>query len=378
MNMKFRPFGTTGWNASALGFGCMRLPLLGETQKVDETMAIRMIRHAIDSGVNYIDTAWPYHGQTSETVVGKALRDGYRSRVKLATKLPVWLVKEPSDFDRIFDAQLAKLQTDRIDLYLLHSLGQGSWDKVRAQGVLEWATRQKERGRIGWIGFSFHDEYPAFKNIVDGWDGWTFCQIQYNYMNTETQAGTKGFEYAAGKGLAVVIMEPLLGGGLSNPPPAIQKVWDSAENRRTPSDWALQWLWDKPQTAVVLSGMTAMSQLEENLASAERSGVGLLTPAEMDLYGRARVVYEHARPIPCTQCNYCMPCPSGVNIPRNLELYNNRVSYDALAQARGHWSFFKPSERATACTACLECESKCPQSIVVHEWMSCISKEMAG
>jgi hypothetical protein len=356
----------------------MRLPTVAGTQNVDEAEAIRMIRHAIDSGVNYVDTAWPYHGQTSETVVGKALRDGYRERVKVATKLPVWMVNEPADFDKFFDQQLAKLQTDHIDLYLLHALGNQRWDKVRSQGVLEWATRQKERGRIGWIGFSFHDEHSAFKRIVDEWDGWTFCQIQYNYMNTDTQAGTKGFEYAAQKGLATVIMEPLLGGGLSNPPPSIQNVWDSAPRRRSPSEWAFQWLWDKPQTSVVLSGMTSMAQLEENLATVDRSGVGLLTAEEIDLYGRVKVAYEHARPIPCTQCRYCMPCPSGVNIPENLELYNNRVAFDALPQARGHWTFMKPSEKASACTACLECESKCPQSIKVHEWMSCIAAEMAG
>jgi predicted aldo/keto reductase-like oxidoreductase len=376
--VKYRTFGRTGWSASALGFGCMRLPTRGATQDIDEPNAIRIIRHAVDAGVNYIDTAWPYHGKMSESLVGKALNDGYRSRVKIATKLPTWLVNEPADFDRYFNEQLAKLQTDRIDLYLLHALGKKSWEKIRGQGVLEWATREKENGRIGWIGFSFHDDYPAFQEIVDAWDGWTFCQIQYNYMNTATQAGTKGLLHAAASGLAVVIMEPLLGGGLSNPPPAIQSLWNTAARKLSPSEWALQWLWNKPEVSVVLSGMSAMTHVEENLAAAERSGTGSISPAEEELIGHVAAAYENLRPIPCTQCNYCMPCPSGVNIPRNLELYNSRVSYNALDQARGHWGFMKQGERASACTACLECEEKCPQNIVVHEWMTCIAKEMGG
>jgi predicted aldo/keto reductase-like oxidoreductase len=275
----------------------MRLPTRGVQQEIDEPNAIGMIRHAIDAGVNYVDTAWPYHGKMSESLVGKALKDGYLSRVKIATKLPTWLVNEPADFDRYFNEQLAKLQTDRIDMYLLHALGKKSWEKIRGQGVLEWAARQKENGRIGWIGFSFHDDYPAFQEIVDAWDGWTFCQIQYNYMNTATQAGTKGLLHAAAKGLAVVIMEPLLGGGLSNPPPAIQSLWDTAARKRSPSEWALQWVWNKPEVSVVLSGMTAMTQLEENLVAAERSGAGSMSTAEEELIGHVAAAYEGLRPI---------------------------------------------------------------------------------
>jgi predicted aldo/keto reductase-like oxidoreductase len=280
------------------------------------------------------------------------------------------------DCDRIFNEQLGKLQTDRVDLYLLHSLGTASWKKVQELDILSWATRQKEQGRIGWIGFSFHDEYPAFQQIVDGWDKWDFCQIQYNYMNTEVQAGTKGLHYAAARGLAVVVMEPLLGGGLSNPPPAIQGVWNMSAKKRTPTDWALQWLWDKPEVSLLLSGMTSMGQLEENLKSAESSAVGALSKAELDLVGHVAASYQGARPIPCTQCNYCMPCPSGVNIPRNLALWNERVAFDSLKKVKGQWGFMPPAIRATACTACKECEEKCPQSIVVHEWMSTIGKAM--
>jgi uncharacterized protein len=337
-----------------------------------------MMRRAIDAGVNYVDTAYPYHAKMSEVVVGKALKDGYREKVKLATKLPIWLLNAQQDCDRIFNEQLGKLQTDHVDLYLLHSLGKESWQKVLSLGILEWAARQKASGRIGWIGFSFHDEFPAFKEIVDGWDAWDFCQIQYNFMNTDVQAGTKGLKYAAAHGIPVVVMEPLLGGGLSNPPPAIQSLWDMAARRRSPTEWALQWLWDQPEVNVILSGMTAMAHVEENLAIAERSAAGALSPAERKLISSVTAAYEKLRPIPCTQCNYCMPCPHGVDIPHNLALHNDRVAYDALSQAKGHWGFMKPSSKATACTACLECESKCPQGIIVHEWMSIIAKEMGG
>ena len=376
--MTYRSFGRTGWDVSALGFGCMRLPTRGGPAEIDEPLAIGMIRRGIDAGVNYIDTAWPYHGGTSEVLVGKALRDGYRGKVKLATKLPLWQLTEVAECDRIFDEQLAKLQTDRIDCYLLHALGRQSWDKVRRLGVLEWAARQKARGRIGWIGFSFHDEFPVFQEIIDGWDDWTFCQIQYNYMNETTQAGTKGLKLAAERGLAVVVMEPLLGGSLANPPPAVRGLWDAAGQKRSPAEWALQWLWDKPEVSVVLSGMTAMDQVEENLAAVDRSRVGMLTKSDAELVAHVAEVYTSLRPVPCTQCRYCMPCPSGVDIPRNLDLYNNMVMYNWPHTARGSYSFMKETERASACTACLQCEEKCPQQIVVHEWMKCLAAEMAA
>ena len=376
--MTYRSFGRTGWDVSALGFGCMRLPTRGGPAEIDEPLAIGMIRRGIDAGVNYIDTAWPYHGGTSEVLVGKALRDGYRGKVKLATKLPLWQLTKVAECDRIFDEQLAKLQTDRIDCYLLHALGRQSWDKVRRLGVLEWAARQKARGRIGWIGFSFHDEFPVFQEIIDGWDDWTFCQIQYNYMNETTQAGTKSLKLAAERGLAVVVMEPLLGGSLAYPPPAVRGLWDAAGQKRSPAEWALQWLWDKPEVSVVLSGMTAMDQVEENLAAVDRSRVGMLTKGDAELVAHVAEVYTSLRPVPCTQCRYCMPCPSGVDIPRNLDLYNNMVMYNWPHTARGSYSFMKETERASACTACLQCEEKCPQQIVVHEWMKCLAAEMAA
>jgi predicted aldo/keto reductase-like oxidoreductase len=350
----------------------MRLPVIGEDQaNVDEPKAVRMLRYAIDHGVNYVDTAYPYHEGNSERVVGRALRDGYRERVKLATKLPCYLVQSSGDFEKYFSEQLVRLQTERIDLYLLHALNQERWTNVRDLGVLKWGDRAIADGRIGHLGFSFHDEYAVFEEIVDAYD-WTFCQIQYNYMDVEKQAGTKGLRYAASKGMAVVVMEPLLGGRLVDPPEPVQRIFDSAPRKRTPADWALQWLWNQPEVSVVLSGMTEMAHVEENVASADVSGPRSLTMEELALIGQVREKYRKFCPIPCTGCRYCMPCPNGVNIPRTLETYNEGVMYGNPDNARTWYNndrWLSEDERASACIQCRECEELCPQDIPISEWM---------
>ena len=367
--MQYRTFGKLDWECSALGFGCMRLPTKGDHKNIDEPEAARMLHYAIDHGVNYVDTAYPYHGENSEWFVGRALGGGYRERVRLATKLPCWSVELADDFDKYLNEQLDKLQTDHIDFYLLHALKEKSWHKVRDLGVLDWAEEAIADGRIGHIGFSFHDKYEVFQEIVDAYDGWTFCQIQYNYMDIENQAGTKGLKYAASKGLAVVIMEPLLGGRLVNPPEPIQEMWAGAPRKRTPADWALQWLWNQPQVSIVLSGMSAMEHVTENVVSADVSGVDTLTPEELMLIGQVRERYRELCPIPCTKCEYCMPCPNGVNIPRNLEIYNEGVMYDKPDHARDAYGWLSEDERASACVQCGECEELCPQAIPISEWM---------
>src|SRR5512136_2480109 len=280
--MQYRNFGKTGWQVSALGFGCMRLPVIDVQGKmvINIPEATRMVRHAIDRGVNYVDTAYSYHEGNSERFLGRALQGGYRHKVKLATKAPCWLIQAPEDFDRYLNEQLEKLQTDHIDFYLLHGLRTGRWQQMRDLGAREWAEKAIADGRIGHLGFSFHDEYNVFQQIVDEYDRWTFCQIQYNYMDIENQAGTKGLEYAASKDLAVVIMEPLLGGRLVNPPESIQQMWDGAQKKRASADWALQWLWNQPEVSVVLSGMSTLEQVQQNLASADASGVNVLTEQE--------------------------------------------------------------------------------------------------
>jgi predicted aldo/keto reductase-like oxidoreductase len=369
--MQYRPFGKLDWQVSALGFGCMRLPTTGASADIDETEATRMLHQAIDAGVNYVDTAYPYHSGNSELLVGRALKAGsYRARVRLATKLPCWMVETASDFDRILNEQLAKLQTDRIDFYLLHALHKGIWGKMLALDVLHAAEKALADGRIGHLGFSFHDNYDVFQSIVDGYDGWTFCQIQYNYMDTENQAGTRGLQYAAARGLAVVIMEPLLGGRLVNPPASIQQLWNAAEKQRPAADWALQWLWNQPEVSTVLSGMSTVEQVEGNLASAAVSGVHALKEKELQIIDQVRDTYRALCPIPCTRCAYCMPCPNGVNIPRNFDVYNDGSIYDKVDWARNeyqHW--MAESERADKCIACQDCEQKCPQNIRISEWL---------
>ncbi|MGD2146116.1 MAG: aldo/keto reductase [Anaerolineae bacterium] len=367
--MRYRQFGKLDWRVSALGFGCMRFPTSGGHEHIDEAEATRMLHYAIERGVNYVDTAYPYHGGNSEPFLGRFLQqDGYRDKVRLATKMPSWDIEEAGDFDRYLNEQLERLRTDHIDFYLLHALKEEWWRKLDRLGVLEWSERAQADGRIGALGFSFHDEFSIFREIVDAYD-WVLCQIQYNYMDVDNQAGTRGLEYAASKGIAVVIMEPLLGGRLVAPPEPIQQIWNKAPLERKPADWALQWLWDKPEVAVVLSGMSAMNQVVENVASANVSGVGTLSEEELAIVGEVRNSYRTLCPIPCTQCGYCMPCPHGVDIPQNLEIYNQGPMYDKPDQARQSYRFLAEDRRASACVACRECEEQCPQSIPVSEWM---------
>jgi predicted aldo/keto reductase-like oxidoreductase len=348
----------------------MRLPTLGgDRSNVDEAEAIRMLHYAFDHGVNYADSAYGYHGGNSERVLGKALKGGYRDKVKVATKFPTRLLQGEDDFDRILDEQLARLQVDHIDRYLLHGLRAPRWELVQRYDVLSRAELAIADGRIGCLGFSFHDSFDVFKEILDSYDGWTFCQIQYNYMNEEYQAGTKGLEYAAAKGLAVVVMEPLLGGKLVDPPQPIQDLWDTSAKARTPADWALQWQWNKPEVSLVLSGMSAMEHVVQNVASAESSGVGTLTADELALIGQVRDRYEELCPVPCTGCGYCMPCPNGVDIPRSFSTFNTGAMYNSYDDARRRYRRVAEEARANACIQCRACEELCPQDIEVSAWM---------
>ena len=374
--MQYRKFGKLDREFSALGFGAMRLPVLdGQDASVDEGAAVEIMRYAIDNGVNYFDSAYPYHGGNSERVVGKALAGGYRDKVTVATKLPPWEVKTSADFDRLLDEQLAKLGCGRIDMYLLHCMQWKWWPMLRDMGILEWLEKAGKDGRIGEVGFSYHDNIDLFKEIVDAYD-WAFCQIQYNYVNEDVQAGTEGLKYAADKGLAVIVMEPLLGGTLAAPLGEVGDIW--SDSGLDPVDTALQWLWNKPEVSLVLSGMSSIRQAKDNIASADRSGVGTLSDGAAETVARVQDKYAEISTIPCTKCRYCMPCESGVEIPVNFEYYNAAVMFEGNARSLHHnlYVALPDGQKASACTQCGQCEEKCPQSIAISQLMSEVHKEI--
>jgi hypothetical protein len=363
---------------SILGFGAMRLPVLPDGH-VDEPEAARMIRYSIDHGVNYVDTAYPYHNGESEPAVGKALANGYRERVNLATKLPSWLIKSRGDMDRYLDEQLAKLQTDRIDFYLVHGLIQPFWETLQTLGVLEFLDDAIADGRIGYAGFSFHDTTRLFKEIVKAYD-WTFAQIQYNFMDEDYQAGTKGLRYAAKKGLGIVVMEPIRGGLLARDVPGITEIWKKAPVQRTPAEWALRWVWNHPEVTVVLSGMSTFDQVVQNVSYAENGLPGSLGKKELAVYEKVRKEFGKRIAIPCTGCKYCQPCPHGVSIPECFELYNQAHMYDAKESVQQMYSMFLGGffdgvpTYASCCQDCGECEEKCPQGLPIRENLRKVSE----
>ena len=374
--MKYRKFGKLNWKASALGFGAMRLPTVGgDAAKIDEPEATEMLRYAIDHGVNYVDTAYPYHGGSSfrggssETFLAKALQDGYKDKVKIATKMPTWLVASQKDMDKYLNQQLDKLQAGTIDFYLLHGLGRERWQKLQKLNVTGWLERKVDEGKIGHLGFSFHDEFQAFKEIIDSYDGWTLCQMQYNYMDADYQAGTKGLEYASSKGLAVVVMEPIAGGRLAiNPPQEVQELWNTAKAKRSQAEWALRWVWNHPEVSVVLSGMSTLQQVRENVETADHSERPTLSSQELSLISKVAEKYRELGFAACTGCRYCQPCPQGVAIPEIVELYNQYYAEDRNPQIKTKYkNTIAQENRAKNCIRCGKCEEICPQKLPIRQ-----------
>ncbi|GFE62855.1 aldo/keto reductase [Geobacter sp. AOG2] len=382
--MQYRTMPKNGDKLSVLGFGCMRLPM--KDGRIDEARAIAQIRHAIDNGVNYMDTAWPYHGGESEILLGKALKDGYRDRVKVATKLPSWMIRSRADMDRYLAAQLEKLGTDRIDYYLVHSLDGPQWDTMASLGVADFLDRARADGRIVNAGFSFHGLGPDFSRIVDAYP-WVFCQIQYNFLDREFQAGAAGMRYAAARGLGVIAMEPLRGGnlGLPTPPPAVAGIWSEAAVRRTPVEWALRWVWNHPEVTLLLSGMNEERHIEENLAIADSAESGALTGEELSLVDRVSRKYQELMKVGCTGCGYCMPCPAGVDIPGCFDVYNKMHMFGNEMEAKFIYALRMSDELLSAkpgyaslCTACGACLDKCPQQIPIPDLLTDVAAEMEG
>jgi len=384
--MLYRKMEKTGDELSVLGFGCMRLPQKRGTPgdgKIDVKRATYQIRYAIDNGVNYVDTAIPYHMGASEPFLSEALSDGYREQVKLATKLPPWSVEKPSDMDALLHAQLDRLNTEKIDYYLLHSLHSKSWEKMKSLGAREFLSKAKTAGLIQNAGFSFHGDKDTFKDIIDTYD-WEFCQIQYNFLDEQNQAGTEGLRYAASKGLGVIIMEPLRGGNLAGKvPPSVQSIWDEAKVKRSPAEWSLRWIWNHPEVTVVLSGMNEEKHIEENIRIAGEAYPESLTEDEINLISRVERTYRDLMKAACTGCRYCMPCPSGVDIPTCFEAYNNLHLFGDSHAAK--WLYllrvggvFGKSSLASLCQHCGQCEELCPQGLPVQDLLSDVAREFEG
>lgn len=370
--MIYRTFGKTNIKISQLGFGCMRFPLIDENDPtmINEIEATKMLHYAIDNGINYFDTAYSYHRQMSEDFVGKALKGGYRKKVYLATKMPVWLVESKENCQKYFNEQLTRLRTDSIDMYLLHSLDKNGWQKVQEYDILGFLDKIRAAGKIRFAGFSFHDELPLFKEIVDAYP-WTFCLIHLNYVDDDFQAGVEGLQYAHKKDLAVVIMEPLRGGKLANNVPTeVMNIIKKSGYEQTPAEFALRWLYNRSEVSCILSGMSSMDQVKKNIAFASHDYVGTLSAQDLALYVEARDFYRSKTRVNCTQCGYCIPCAQGIPIPFILELYNDAYMYDSLKESqRAYTVFIKPEHRADHCTVCGECEEKCPQKIPIAEFL---------
>ena len=366
--MLYRKMGKRGTEVSALGLGCMRLPVIdGDEGRIDEVRAEAVIRRAIECGVTYVDTAWPYHRGSSEPFVGKVLASaGLRDAVQLATKLPVWEVRSREDCDRFLKEQMERLQTDHIDFYLLHALNRERWEALLPLGVLDFLDEALADGRIGHAGFSFHDEAPVFREILDSYD-WDFCLLQHNYMDVAAQQGLEGLERAAGRGIGVAVMEPLRGGQLvTKVPAAVKELFEASGRGWCPAEWALRWVWNHGGVSVVLSGMGSVDEVERNGAIADRAPAENLTAQDLALIDRVRTRYRERIAVNCTGCGYCMPCPEGVDIPAVLALYNDLSIYEAPEVSfRQYGRVMNPRKWASNCVGCGLCEAACPQKLAV-------------
>lgn len=348
----------------------MRLPVTPEGA-IDEPAAMKLLRAGFEGGINYFDTAWPYHGGLGEEFVGRAVAD-FRDRITLVTKLPVWLVNEPADMGRFLDKQLAALRTDHLDIYLFHALSAERWARVQEMGALEFMERAKKAGKIRHFGFSFHDGLDSFKKIVDACP-WDVCQIQYNLLDRNFQAGTEGLRYAASKDIGVIVMEPLKGGNISRPVPAELAAGAEAAGCTAPTlaDLGLRWVWDQPEVSLVLSGMTTAEQLEQNLKSAERGLPGGMTPEERRLADEVQTFLAGHMKVPCTGCAYCMPCPQGLSIPQCFNILNTASLSGKWDVQKNQYQYIFAPERgvrmASACVQCGACVAKCPQHIAIPD-----------
>jgi len=380
--MLYRTMPKTGDELSILGFGCMRLP--GGQFRPNEAESIRQIRGAIDRGVNYVDTAWPYHGGQSEVILGKALKDGYREKVHTADKLPQWLCKTREDMDHYLARQLERLDDTTIDYYLVHALDAAMWRRAKEMGVVDFLAKAKQDGKIAHAGFSFHGPRDDFKEIVDDYN-WDFCQIQLNILDEHDQAGIEGLEYAASKEIGVIVMEPLRGGVLAGEQPKeVQKIYDEAPTKRSNAEWALRWVWNHPGVVCLLSGMNDEEHIAENIRIASEAEVDSLTDEEMRIISEASDTFRRLMKVSCTGCQYCMPCPKGINIPLVFSAYNYKYLFNKGLVSRAQYLMQsggvmgKQRGLASQCVNCGHCVKHCPQNIDIPKELQSVKREFEG
>lgn len=379
--MQYTKLNGIGRPVSRFGMGCMRLPqtkAADGADTIDEKESVRMIRHAIDSGVNYLDTAYAYPG--SEELLGKALKDGYREKVLIATKCPMWDVKSQEDYQRLYNEQTTRLQTDFIDIYLFHCLDRDNWEKVKKSDGIAFMEQLKAKGGIGKFGFSFHGDDSLFKEIIDAHD-WDICMIQLNILDENHQAGLKGLRYAASKGIPVVIMEPLKGGLLGgSAPDEVGTLLEAYKEKRSLVEWAFRWLYSMQQACVILSGVSGMAQLEDNLRIFGEAKAGVMSEDDKRLMQQIKAIYTSKVRVSCTGCGYCMPCPVGVNIPEIFKVYNDAALSDWTEYGKAFYSLVVASsdKDASNCIECRQCESHCPQAIDIVETLKEAHAAMKG
>jgi len=380
--MNYRQYGKTGYEVSALGMGCMRLPRKYENGKalVDNEKAFELIRYAATHGINYFDTAYGYHNQTSESVLGEALDGGLRQQVKIATKQPTFVMKTQADIRRNLENSLKKLRTGYIDIYMIHNINPANWVEIQQREIYREYEKFRNEGMIRAIGFSFHGGAKLFEEVLATYP-WDMCQIQQNLLDIDKEATEKAITLAGQKGCALVIMEPLRGGGLAQATAAVQKLYDEFPVKRSPVEWAFRHLLNYPQVSTILSGMTTMEQLKDNIAIFSKSDAipCCLSGEEKALLRNVKAAYDAIQTIPCTGCEYCMPCLNGVNIPRVLELYNDAVRFENFDPfKRAYWFTTSMDNDASHCEECGECEEKCPQGIEIMNQLKVTHQALEG
>ncbi|KZX16095.1 L-glyceraldehyde 3-phosphate reductase [Methanobrevibacter cuticularis] len=380
--MLYRDLGQTGEKVSILGFGCMRFPTInGKDDQIDKEKTAKMLSYGIDNGINFIDTAYSYHGTDfnkggmSEPFLGEFLSTGYREKVLLSTKLPSWIVEKKEDMEYFLDQQLKRLQTDHIDLYLLHSLKEDYWKNLTSLDVFEFMDSIQSDGRVKYIGFSFHDELELLLEILDSYD-WDVVFTQMNYLDESYQSGLNGLQYLSSIGLGNVVMEPLRGGKLvNNVPPEINELWNTAKTKRSNVEWAFKYLWDIEGVTSILSGMSTLDQVKENIALASNGYPNSLTKEEKILIKEVSMAYKEKKDIDCTLCGYCMPCPYKVDIPTCFKEYNIAKMLDNVeASSMQYFSLLNEENLASSCTDCGNCVNMCPQRINIPKELKKVKK----